>query len=130
MTPRTVITIAIICAIIGIPLGRWKNQWWRGMLAGLILGPLGLLIMLVIPVSEETRIRREQEKLRVQAEATRRAGYPPPPQQPYAPQGPYPQQPAPGQWQQPPPPPSGRQPDGGPGSWEQPPPATWPGPQQ
>lgn len=63
-------------ALIGIPLGYWKNSWWRGWLAVLLLGPVGILIMLLIPVSEETRIRRAQTKIRVQAEAAKRSGYP------------------------------------------------------
>lgn len=74
VTPAAVFSIAIICALIGIPIGRWKNAWWRGFLAGLILGPLGLIIMLIIPASEETRIRREQQRIRARREAARREG--------------------------------------------------------
>lgn len=80
MAPWQVLGL-LACGIIGIWLGIWKSQWWRGMLAGLLLGPLGLLIMLLIPVSRETRIEREQKRLEIQAEAARRAGHPYPPQQ-------------------------------------------------
>ena len=72
MTPGAVFTIAIICALIGIPLGCWKNHWWGGLLVGLLLGPLGLLILLVIPPTPEARVRREQARLRAQEEARRR----------------------------------------------------------
>lgn len=72
MSPGAVIAIAVVCALIGIPIGRWKNAWWRGFLAGLLLGPIGLAIMLLIPASEETRIRREQQRIRIQQEAAAR----------------------------------------------------------
>lgn len=72
MNPPQVFTILVICALIGVPLGRWKNAWWRGFLAGLLLGPLGLLIMLLIPVSEETQVQREQQRMKIQQEAAAR----------------------------------------------------------
>jgi hypothetical protein len=29
-----IIADAVVCGLIGIGLGNWKNQWWRGLLAG------------------------------------------------------------------------------------------------
>lgn len=111
----------------GYYLGKYKGQVQAGLVLTIILGLLGLVILAFIPRSREAKVAAAQRQYEIQAEAARNAGYPYPPQQPYAPypppgQGQYPQ-PSPGQWQQPPP-----------GSWEQPPeqppPVAWPGPQQ
>lgn len=72
MTPVVVLPALAVCALIGIPLGRWKGHPWNGFFAGLLLGPLGLLIMAAVPASQETRIRREQRRLQVQREAAAR----------------------------------------------------------
>jgi hypothetical protein len=72
MTPGDLLAVAVACSLIGAGLGSWKNQWWRGAIAGFILGPLGLLIMLVIPVSDNARARRAEARLRAEAEARRR----------------------------------------------------------
>lgn len=129
---------------IGKSKGRAAAGWWLGFLLGII----GVIIIACMSPTDEYRVQEAQRQYALQAEAARRAGYPWPPQQPYAPyvspaQGPYPQRPyapypppdqvqypqqpyapypqqsPPGQWQQPPP-----------ESWEQPPTSTWPGPQQ
>ena len=73
MSPAFIIAAAVACALIGIPLGIWKDRWWFGLLAGLFLGPFGLLVMLVIPVSRSARIRREQARISIRREAAERA---------------------------------------------------------
>ena len=69
-----IIADAVVCGLIGIGLGYRKNQWWRGMLAGLILGPVGLLFMLAIPLSGRGMVRRAERRMQIQDEAARRAG--------------------------------------------------------
>lgn len=142
MTPGTTLLLLVWggCIVAGYYLGKYKGQVQAGLVLTIILGLLGLVILAFIPRSHAAKVAEAQRHYEIQAEAARRAGYPYPPQQPYAPypayppegqqpyppfppqvQQPYPQQP-PGQWQQPPP-----------GSWEQPPeqpPTTWPEPQQ
>lgn len=71
MQPWQVLAL-IICACIGIPIGRYKNDWWLGFLAGLLLGSIGLAIMLLIPQSEKARVRRATTNLRAEEEARRR----------------------------------------------------------
>jgi hypothetical protein len=72
VTPAATLAILVACAAIGIPIGVWKNSWWRGLLFGLILGPLGLIILLIVPASEETRTKRAADKLRIQQAAAAR----------------------------------------------------------
>lgn len=72
MTPAATIAVCAACALIGIPLGRWKGRRLAGVLAGLLLGPLGLLALLALPATAEARIRREQRRIRDRREAERR----------------------------------------------------------
>src|SRR5579859_7665863 len=65
-SPWKIFILFVIPALICVPLGNWKNQWWRGLLTGLVLSWLGVLIFLLIPVSDEARIRREQTRQRIQ----------------------------------------------------------------
>lgn len=144
---QVLIVLVVACGLgfagraIGKDKGRPVAGWWLGFLLGLI----GLIILACLPRTREARLAQAQRQYQIQAEAARRAGYPYPPQQPYAPypyapqqpyapypypppqsyapypppgQDPYPQ--PPGEWQPPPPQ----------GSWEQPPASQWPGPQQ
>jgi hypothetical protein len=76
---------------------------------GAILVGIAGLALIVVGI-----IRMSADRAQPPAAGDQRLPYPAYPPD----QGPYPQQPEPGQWQ--------RQP---PGSWEQQPPATWPGPQ-
>jgi hypothetical protein len=129
-----VLVVASGLGVAGWAIGKDKGRpvagWWLGFLFGLI----GLIILAFLPRTREAQIAQAQRQYQIQAEAARRAGYPYPPQQPYAPypyppqqsyapypppgQDPYPQ--PPGEWQPSPPP----------ESWEQPPSSQWPGPQQ
>ncbi len=115
------LVMAVIFGLIGQAIGKGKGRASAGWWLGFLLGIIGVIIIACLRPDREAQVAAAQRQYEIQAEAARRAGYPYPPQQPYAPPGqvPYPQQP-PGQWQQPPPP----------GSWEQPPDGLWPGPQQ
>jgi len=81
--------------------------FWGAILVG--IAGLALIVVGIIRISADRAQRPAAGDQRLPHPA--HPAYPPD-------QGPYPQQPEPGQWQ--------RQP---PGSWEQQPPATWPGPQ-
>lgn len=72
---------------IGKDKGRPVAGWWLGFLLGLI----GLIIVALLPRTREAKIADAQRQYQIQAEAARRAGYPYPLQQPYAPY-PYPPQ--------------------------------------
>ena len=140
-----VLVVAGALGFAGWAIGKDKGRPVAGLWLGFLLGLIGLIILACLPRTREAKIAQAQRQYQIQAEAARRAGYPYPPQQSYAPypyppqqsyapypyppqqphapypppgQGPYPQ-PA-GEWQPPPPQ----------GSWEQPPPSQWPGPQQ
>jgi hypothetical protein len=126
MTPGTTLLILIWIGsvVAGYFVGKYKGQPGAGIGLTIILGLLGLIILACLPRTRAAKVAAAQRQYEIQAEAARRAGYPYPPQQPYAPYSPAPGQgpyayPQPGQWQQPPPP----------GSWDQPPPSPWPGPQ-
>lgn len=126
MSPGALVAILVVafaCAFGADRIGKYKGYGW-GFPMGFLLGVIGVVIMACLPRTEEAKVAAAQKQYEIQAEAARRAGYPYPSQQPYAPyatpgQGPYQQQP-PGQWQQPP----------ASGPWEQAPPGQWPGQQQ
>lgn len=126
MTPGATLFILIwIGSVVGgYFVGKYKGFPGAAIGITIILGVLGLAIVACLPRTRAAKVAEAQRRYEIQAEAARRAGYPYPPEQPYAPyppvpgQGPYPY-PQPGQWQPPPP-----------GSWTQPSAAPWPGPQQ
>jgi hypothetical protein len=122
--------------LIGWGIGKGKGRAGAGWWLGFLLGIIGVIIIACLSPTDEYRVRQAQRQWELQAEAAWRAGYPWPPQQPYAyappgqvpypqqpyapypppdqgqypqqPYAPYPQQLQPGQWQQQPPPPGSR----------------------
>jgi hypothetical protein len=158
MTPWQILIPLVVVVGLGVAgwgIGKDKGRPVAGFWLGFGLGVIGLIIIALLPRTRQAEMADAQRQYQIQAEAARRAGYPYPPQQPYAPypyppqqyapypyppqqqyapypppaQDPYPQQP--GQWPYPQqPPPGQQQPPPPPGTWEQQPPATWPGQQQ
>jgi hypothetical protein len=105
MSPWQLFIILIagtITGLIGWAIGRRAGSgsagWWLGFLLSLLGIVLIIVIVLTSPAArEEAKVRKEADRLRIQQEAQRRAGYPQqgpyPPQQPYQPepqQGPVP----------------------------------------
>ena len=70
--------LCILTALIGVAMGNRKGRALQGLLLGLLLSVIGLVIIVFLPVTEEMKIRRAQEKMRIQA-AAGRAAHPPPP---------------------------------------------------
>jgi hypothetical protein len=62
------------CAIIAVVLGVWKGRVPLSVALGVILGPIGVVIMLCVPVAREAAVRRAQARLEAEAEARRRVG--------------------------------------------------------
>jgi hypothetical protein len=134
------LVVAVGFGFAGWGIGKGKGRPALGGWLGFLFGLIGVIIIACVPKTQAAKLAEAQRQYQLQAQAAWNAGYPYPPQQPYAPgpyapgpyapgpyapypppaQDPYAQQEPPGQWQQEPPP----------ASWEQPPPNPWPGPQQ
>ena len=56
-----IIFFLLICGVIGAALRSSKNEAGAGFLAGLLLGPLGILIAVLMPASEKARARTEKQ---------------------------------------------------------------------
>lgn len=73
MTPATLIIYliaALACGFIADAIGKRKGRagdFWLG----LILGPLGVLIVAVMPASQEGKVRLAAERLKIEQEAQR-----------------------------------------------------------
>lgn len=71
-SPPVIVTIALICCIIGAAIGSGRGQGGAGALLGLLLGPLGVLLCLTMkttPAAAAARaeaIEAERAKLRSQ----------------------------------------------------------------
>ena len=63
----------ILTALIGVAIGNRKGRAVQGLLLGLLLSVIGILIIVFLPVTEDMKIRRAQEKMRLQQ---RRRGEP------------------------------------------------------
>lgn len=64
----------ILTALIGVAIGNRKGRAVQGLLLGLLLSVIGILIIVFLPVTEDMKIRRAQEKMRLQQQ--RRRGEP------------------------------------------------------
>jgi hypothetical protein len=60
------IALFIVTALIGLGIGSRKGRTVQGFLLGLLLSVIGILIIAFMPPTEEMKIRRAQEKMRVQ----------------------------------------------------------------
>jgi hypothetical protein len=72
--PPWVVVVALICAVIGLFVGNPKGHPVWGLFLGLLLGPIGIIVIACAKEDREHAVRREQARLRVQAEAQRREG--------------------------------------------------------
>jgi hypothetical protein len=71
MTIGTALVIWIVCAVVGALIAEHRGgKAWAGAGLGLILGPLGVLIVAVIPQRTEEEGTRE-DRLRWEAEQRR-----------------------------------------------------------
>ena len=68
------IALFIATALIGLAIGNRKGRAGQGLLLGLLLSVIGILIIAFLPATEEMKMRRAQEKLRIQQQ---RRGRPP-----------------------------------------------------
>jgi len=62
-----------VTALIGLAMGNRKGRLVQGLLLGLRLSVIGIVIIVFLPPTEEMKIRRAQEKMRIQQ---RRRGEP------------------------------------------------------
>jgi len=62
-----------VTALIGLAMGNRKGRLVQGLLLGLLLSVIGIVIIAFLPPTEEMKIRRAQEKMRIQQ---RRRGEP------------------------------------------------------
>ena len=97
-----VLVVAVGFGFAGFGIGKGKGRpvlgWWLGFL----LGVIGVIIIACIPKTQAAKLGEAQRQYQLQAGAAWNAGYPYPPQQPYASypppgQQPYAPYPPPGQ---------------------------------
>jgi hypothetical protein len=136
------LVVAVGFGFAGWGIGKGKGRPALGGWLGFLLGLIGIIIIACVPKTQAEKLAEAQRQYQLQAQAAWNAGYPYPPQQPYAPgpYAPYPppgqdpyaqQQPPPGQWPQQQPPGQWSQQQQPPSApWDQPPPNPWPGSQQ
>jgi hypothetical protein len=60
------VALFIVTALIGLGIGNRKGRAVQGFLLGLLLSVIGILIIAFLPPTEEMKIRRAQEKMRLQ----------------------------------------------------------------
>ena len=60
------IALFVVTALIGLGIGNRKGRTLQGFLLGLLLSVIGVLIIAFLPPTEEMKIRRAQEKMRIQ----------------------------------------------------------------
>jgi hypothetical protein len=60
------VALFIVTALIGLAIGNRKGRAVQGFLLGLLLSVIGILIIAFLPATEEMKIRRAQEKRRIQ----------------------------------------------------------------
>jgi hypothetical protein len=60
------IALFVVTALIGLGIGNRKGRTLQGFLLGLLLSVIGLFIIAFLPPTEEMKIRRAQEKMRLQ----------------------------------------------------------------
>jgi len=71
------VAIDVVCLFLGMIIGGSKGFTGLGIFLGLVLGPLGVLIVAVMKPTPEVQAKREMaveaERMRLQREADRRA---------------------------------------------------------
>jgi hypothetical protein len=60
------IALFVVTALIGLGIGNRKGRALQGFLLGLLLSVIGIFIIAFLPPTEEMKIRRAQEKMRLQ----------------------------------------------------------------
>jgi hypothetical protein len=60
------IALFVVTALIGLGIGNRKGRSVQGFLLGLLLSVIGILIIAFLPPTEEMKIRRAEEKKRIQ----------------------------------------------------------------
>lgn len=75
-----VVIVWIISAIVGWKIGVYKGNAVAGLVFGLVLGVLGVVIIALIPQSDQARVGRAERRMRVEREAPCRLGQEPPQQ--------------------------------------------------
>jgi hypothetical protein len=60
------IALFVVTALIGLGIGNRKGRAVQGFLLGLLLSVIGIFIIAFLPPTEEMKIRRAQEKMRLQ----------------------------------------------------------------
>jgi hypothetical protein len=65
------VALFIATALIGLAIGNRKGRAIQGLLLGLLLSVIGIVIIAFLPVTEEMKIRRAQEKMRIQQQQQR-----------------------------------------------------------
>jgi hypothetical protein len=60
------IALFVVTALIGLGIGNRKGRAVQGFLLGLLLSVIGIFIIAFLPLTEEIKIRRAQEKMRMQ----------------------------------------------------------------
>jgi len=68
------IAVFIVTGLIGLGIGNRKGRTLQGFLLGLLLSVIGILIIAFLPPTEEMKVRRAEEKKRIQQQ--RRRGEP------------------------------------------------------
>ena len=63
------VLIYLVFAVIGAFIGHQRGRPVAGFFLGLLLGPIGLIVVLFVRPSHDEQVRREAERLRVAAEA-------------------------------------------------------------
>jgi hypothetical protein len=60
------IALFIVTALIGLGIGNRKGRTLQGFLLGLLLSVIGIFIIAFLPPTEEMKVRRAQEKMRLE----------------------------------------------------------------
>jgi hypothetical protein len=60
------IALFVVTALVGLGIGNRKGRAFQGFLLGLLLSVIGIGIIAFMPPTEEMKIRRAQEKARIQ----------------------------------------------------------------
>lgn len=66
----TAMLIGGVCAVIGGLIGRSKDRWGWGVALGLLLGPIGLIIVAVMPPGEHASLLPKQAPIVVVPSST------------------------------------------------------------
>ena len=61
-----VVSLCLLTALVGLAIGNRKGRTLQGFLLGLLLSVIGIFIIAFLPPTEEMKIRKAQEKKRLQ----------------------------------------------------------------